>query len=111
LAAIEASISFCRAIRAAHHSPCSFDASVGQLDAASRGISHSSQDLSSAAFRRLRNGSSVSCHRSDITSISALLAIDFRVMCGTLSWTKPWRMSLLVGVSFGGVAVISASLR
>jgi hypothetical protein len=34
---------------------------------------------------RARNGSSVCCHFSQITSISALLAIDFSVMCGTRS--------------------------
>jgi hypothetical protein len=39
----------------------------------------------SAAFKRLRSGSKVSRQRSQITSISALLAIDFRVICGTRS--------------------------
>ena len=39
----------------------------------------------SGALSRARNGSSVSCHFSQITSISALLAIDFNVMCGTRS--------------------------
>jgi hypothetical protein len=60
---------------------------------------------------RARRGSSVSCHFSQITSISALLAIDFNVMCGTRSYTKPWRMSPRVGVSFGGVWLTSPSLR
>ena len=61
LAPIDASISFCRSIRAPHHSASSFDASAGQFGAASRGISHCSQDLPSAALRRVRSGSSTSC--------------------------------------------------
>jgi hypothetical protein len=42
-------------------------------------------DFLSAAFSFSRSGSSFACHLSQITSISALLAMDFRVMCGTRS--------------------------
>ena len=52
---------------------------------ASRGISHSCQVLLSAALSASRNGSSFACHFSQITSISALLAMDLSVMCGTRS--------------------------
>ena len=38
---MEASISFCRAMRACHQSACSFFAASGHLASASRGISHS----------------------------------------------------------------------
>ncbi len=62
--------------------------------AASREISHSSQEAPSALFNCSRNGSSVSFHFSQITSISALLAMDLSVMWGTRSYTKPWRMLL-----------------
>ena len=48
----------------------------------SRGISHSSHVRFNAAFSSVRNGSSVSRIVSQITSISALLAMDFRVTCG-----------------------------
>ena len=52
----------------------------------SRGISHSSQARRRAPlFSSARSGSSTRCHFSQITSISALLAIDFSVMCGTRS--------------------------
>ena len=52
---------------------------------ASRGISHSCQVFLSAAFSCSRSGSSFACHLSQMTSISALLAIDLSVMCGTRS--------------------------
>ena len=39
----------------------------------------------SAAFSFSRNGSSFACHLSQMTSISALLAMDLSVMCGTRS--------------------------
>ena len=38
-----------------------------------------------AAFSFSRNGSSFICHWSQMTSISALLAMDLSVMCGTRS--------------------------
>ena len=36
-------------------------------------------------FSFVRSDSRVACHFSQITSISALFAIDFSVMCGTRS--------------------------
>ena len=39
----------------------------------------------SAAFSFSRSGSSFACHCSQMTSISALLAMDLSVMCGTRS--------------------------
>jgi hypothetical protein len=57
----------------------------GHFGSASRGISHSCQDVFAALFSFSRSGSSVFCHLSQMTSISALLAIDFSVMCGTRS--------------------------
>jgi uncharacterized membrane protein len=57
----------------------------GQSGSASRGISHSCQVLLSAAFSDSRKGSSFACHCSQMTSISALLAMDLSVMCGTRS--------------------------
>ena len=42
---MEASISFCRAMRACHQSACSFFAGSGHASSASRGISHSCQLL------------------------------------------------------------------
>ena len=39
----------------------------------------------SAAFNFSFNGSSVACHFSQMTSISALLAMDLSVICGTRS--------------------------
>jgi hypothetical protein len=85
LAAIEASIACCRAMRCRHHSACSSFAACGQPSPASRGSCHSSYDTPSARLSRSRSGSSVSWNRSQITSISALLAIDFSVTCGTRS--------------------------
>ena len=51
----------------------------------SRGISHSCQFFFSALFNFSRSGSRTACHFSQMTSISALLAMDFSVMCGTRS--------------------------
>jgi hypothetical protein len=85
LAAIEASISFCRAMRACHHSAWSVLAASGHFGSTSRGISHSCHCLFSAALSFSRSGSSVACHLSQMTSISALLAMDLSVMCGTRS--------------------------
>ena len=51
----------------------------------SRGISHSSHAVSSARFSSSRSGSSFSWYSSQMTSISALLAMSRRVMCGTRS--------------------------
>ena len=82
---MEASISFCRAMRACHQSACSFFAASGHFASASRGISHSCQVFLSAVFSDSRNGSSFACHLSQMTSISALLAMDLSVMCGTRS--------------------------
>ncbi len=59
---MEASISFCRAMRACHQSACSFFAASGHLASASRGISHSCHCFLSAAFSVSRSGSSVACH-------------------------------------------------
>ena len=66
-------------------------AASGHGSPASRGISHSSQLRPSAAFSSLRKGSSVSWNLSQMTSISALLAMDLRVTWGTRSYTNPWR--------------------
>ena len=41
---------------------------------------------------------------------SALLAMDLRVMWGTRSYTKPWRISLYVDASEGTLRASSASL-
>ena len=60
-------------------------AASGQGSPGYRGFSHSSHVRPSASFSSARSGSSVSCQRSQMTSISALLAIDLRVMCGTRS--------------------------
>ena len=49
-----------------------------------RGISHPPR-LVPERRSAPRSGSSVRCHVSQITSISALLAIDFSVMCGARS--------------------------
>jgi hypothetical protein len=57
----------------------------GHFAAASRGISHSCQGFLRVAFSLSRSGSSVACHFSQVTSISALLAMDLSVMCGTRS--------------------------
>ena len=57
----------------------------GHVSSASRGISHSCHCFLSAAFSDSRNGSSFACHLSQMTSISALLAMDLSVMCGTRS--------------------------
>jgi len=43
------------------------------------------EERPSAALSFARTGSSVSCHFPQITSISALLAMLFSVMCGTRS--------------------------
>ncbi|KFB73208.1 MAG: hypothetical protein AW09_001545 [Candidatus Accumulibacter phosphatis] len=72
-------------MRACHQSACSIFAVSGQPGSALRGISHSRQVLSIAAFSDSRKGSSLACHCSQMTSISALLAIDLSVMCGTRS--------------------------
>ena len=50
---MEASISFCRAMRACHQSACSFFAASGHLASASRGISHSCQFFLSACVQLL----------------------------------------------------------
>jgi hypothetical protein len=82
---MEASISFCRAMRACHQSACSFFVASGHLASASRGISHSCQVLLERGVQLLAQGSSFACHWSQMTSISALLAMDLSVMCGTRS--------------------------
>jgi hypothetical protein len=82
---MDASISFCRRMRASHQAAWSFRATSGHPSPASRGISHSSHFCFSAALSSPRSGSSVFCHVSQMTSISALLAIDLSVMCGTRS--------------------------
>jgi hypothetical protein len=84
-AAMEASISLCRPMRAFHQSPCSVRTVSLQPGCASRGISHSCHSVLSAVLSCWRSGSSVACHLSQMTSISALFAIDFSVMCGTRS--------------------------
>ena len=80
---MDSSISCWRAMRASHQSLCVSAASAGQSSDACRGICHSSQSQSNLAFKSSRNGSSVSCHCSQMTSISVLFPIDFRVMCET----------------------------
>ena len=50
-----------------------------------RGTSHSCHDFLSAAFSFSRKGSMLNCHWSQMTSISALLAMALSVMCGTRS--------------------------
>ena len=62
----------------AHHSACSFFAASGHLSSASRGISHSCQFFLSAALSCSRSGSSICWHFSQMTSISALFAMDFK---------------------------------
>ena len=57
---MEASISFCRAMRCSHHCRWSAVASSGHDPSASRGISHSSHAVSSARFSSSRSGSSFS---------------------------------------------------
>ena len=57
----------------------------GHALSASRGISHSCHCFLSAAFSFSRSGSNFACHCSQMTSISALLAMDLSVMCGTRS--------------------------
>ena len=57
LAAIDASISRCRSIRAFHHRSCALLALADHLSSASRGIFHSSHFLLSAAFSSARIGS------------------------------------------------------
>jgi hypothetical protein len=70
-------------MRCCHHSACSFFACSGHLSSASRGISHSSHFRLRTALRRSRSGSSFAWNFSQMTSISALFAIDLRVMWGT----------------------------
>jgi hypothetical protein len=41
--------------------------------------------LPSVVLSEARNGSSVPCHFSQMSSMRELLAIDFKVMCGTRS--------------------------
>ena len=83
---MEASISFCRAMRASHHSACSFFAASGHL---CLGFAWNLPFLPGFLERGVQlsraSGSSFACHFSQITSISALLAIDLSVMCGTRS--------------------------
>ena len=69
----------------------------------------------SLAFSVVRGGLSTACQRSQITSISALLAIDFRVTCGERvivealadvalrrrERLRPARYLLLLAVPFG----------
>ena len=86
--------------------PTPWWADSGHGSPASRGICHSSQSRLSAAFNSSLSGSSLSWKRSQITSISTLLAMDLRVMWGTRSYTKPWRMSLKVGASEGALREI-----
>ena len=76
-----------------HHASCSSLTPGGQPSSVARGISHSSQLVPSAAFSSWRSGSRRSWKSSQMTSISALLAMARSVMCGTRSYTKPWRMS------------------
>ena len=45
-----------------------------------------------------------------MTSISALLAMSLRVMWGTRSYTKPWRISPYVGDSDAALRSTSARL-
>ncbi len=97
-------------MRAAWTLPQARVAASGHGSPTSRGISHSSHSWYSAAFSSSLSGSSLSWNFSQITSISALLAMDLRVMWGTRSYTKPWRMSLYVGASEGALREISASL-
>jgi hypothetical protein len=108
---MEASISFWRAMRACHQSACNCFALSNHLPSASRGISHSCQDCFSPLFSASRSGSSLVCHCYQITSISALLAMDFSVMCGTRSYTNPWRMSPRVGWLDGALRLTSASFN
>lgn len=79
---MDASISFCRAMRAAYHAAWSFFAASGYVVSTSRGISQSSQVVFRIELSCSRNGSSFSCHFSQITSISALLAMDLSVIWG-----------------------------
>lgn len=51
----------------------------------SRGTSHSCHCFLTEAFSFSRNGSCTACALSQMTSISALLAMDLRVICGTRS--------------------------
>ena len=60
-------------------------ASRDHFGPASRGISHSCQDCFRAALSWARRASNIGWCFSQITSISALLAMDFSVMCGTRS--------------------------
>ncbi|CPK56720.1 Uncharacterised protein [Bordetella pertussis] len=82
---MEASISFWRTMRCCHQSVCSFLAFSLHFASASRGISHSCHCLPRVLFSASRNGSSTVWALSQMTSISALLAMDLRVMCGTRS--------------------------
>jgi hypothetical protein len=72
-------------MRACHQSAWNFFVAAGHASSASRWISHSCQAFFVALFNCARSGSRVPCHFSQMTSISALLAIDFSVMCGTRS--------------------------
>lgn len=83
---MDASISFCRAMRAAYHAAWSFFAASGYVVSTSRGISQSSQVVFRIELSCSRNGSSFSCHFSQITSISALLAMDLSSNMGNPGW-------------------------
>jgi hypothetical protein len=72
-------------MRASHHLACGSLAAEGAPGGSSRGICHSSQALPITALSLARNGSSTVCHRSQMSSIRGLLAIDFSVICGTRS--------------------------
>ena len=80
---MEASISFCLEIRCSHHREWANLAFLDQSSSAARGISHSSQDVPSALFNFSRSGSSISWCFPQMTSTSALLAMDASVTCGT----------------------------
>ena len=82
---MEASIAFRRAMRVSHQALWTPITLLDQNAAGWRGISHSSQLLPRMLFSSPRGGSSLACQLSQITSISALLAMDFRVTCGARS--------------------------
>ena len=85
LAAIDASISFCRWMRCPHQRVWASFASADHFESASRGISHSSHFLPRALLSAARSGSSRCWNFSQITSISALFAMLLSVTCGTRS--------------------------
>ena len=70
-------------------SACSCLVGSGHELSASRGISHSCHCFLSAAFSFSRNPSCFACHFSQMMSISALVAMELNMMCGTALRDEP----------------------